>query len=196
MWIRYSKHKKNLSDEQLIRRYKKSDDLDILAQLYDRYIELVYGVSLKYLEDEGQCKDAVIEIYERLIRSVKRHDINNFESWLHVVTKNYCLEQLRKKGRKPTVLIDHESVQSLEIAHHDKEFDIVQGNSELTHCMQQLTVRQKKCITQFYYEEKSYKDIALELELTTGNVRSHIQNGRNKLKHCLEKKHKHNVEQE
>ncbi len=192
MWIRYSKHKKNLSDEQLIRRYKKSDDLDVLAQLYDRYIELVYGVSLKYLEDEGQCKDAVIEIYERLIRSVKRHDINNFKSWLHVVTKNYCLEQLRKKGRKPTVLIDHESVQSLEILHHDKEFDIVQGNSELKHCMQRLTANQKMCVIQFYYEEKSYKDIALEMELTTENVRSHIQNGRKKLKNCLQKKYRRN----
>ena len=71
MWIRYSRHRKNLPDEELIKRYKKSEDLEVLAHLYDRYIEFVYGVALKYLKDEGQCKDAVMDLYLLLVKMIK-----------------------------------------------------------------------------------------------------------------------------
>ncbi len=58
-------------------------------------MHLVYGVCLKYLKDREESKDAVMQIFEKLIIEIPKHNIENFRSWLHVVTKNYCLMQLR-----------------------------------------------------------------------------------------------------
>ena len=52
-------HYKDQSDEELISLYKKTDDLEIVGVLYDRYTALTFGVCLKYLKDREESRDAV-----------------------------------------------------------------------------------------------------------------------------------------
>ena len=188
MWIKFSKKNDQASDQDMLNQFQWNGDPHILITLYDRYIELVYGVALKYLQDEDLCKDVVMDIYVHISEKLKSQEVSNFKSWIHVVTKNHCLEILRKRKRRKTDLISHESVQNLNIQHHDISFEIMEENTVLKNCMRILSPKQKVCIAEFYYEEKTYKAIAIDLELTINSVRSFIQNGRRKLKKCLEKK--------
>ncbi|HLZ87742.1 MAG TPA: hypothetical protein VKQ52_10890, partial [Puia sp.] len=48
-------------DLELIAAYRQSSDLKIVAQLYDRYLQLLYGVCLKYLGERETAKDAVMD---------------------------------------------------------------------------------------------------------------------------------------
>lgn len=75
--------------------YKKSNDLQVLGELYQRYMELVYGVCLKYLKDSEAAKDCVMQIFEELILKLKKHEVDNFKNWLYQVAKNHCLMHLR-----------------------------------------------------------------------------------------------------
>ncbi|MCH5720716.1 RNA polymerase sigma factor [Niabella hibiscisoli] len=86
---------KEATDEQLLAQFKQTGDQQALAELYLRYSELLYGVCLKYLEDAEEAKDAVMNIYQELLIKVPRHEIQNFKSWVYVLTKNHCLMQLR-----------------------------------------------------------------------------------------------------
>ena len=101
MFIRSRKNKHpdlhELSDHELIHLYRKTSNTEAIAILFQRYTHLVYGVSLKYLEDKDDSKDAVMEIFEHLMDDLLKHDIHNFKSWLHSVTRNHCLMKLRKK---------------------------------------------------------------------------------------------------
>ena len=90
-------NKSSLTDKELADAYKKSAGLDPLGELYRRYMDLVYGVCLKYLKDSESAKDAVMQIFEKLLTDLKKHEIDNFKGWLHTVAKNYCLMQLRSK---------------------------------------------------------------------------------------------------
>ena len=85
------------SDEELLSRYRDEGDIGILGQLYERYMQLVYGVCLKYLEDREWAKDEVMNIFEKLVTSVPQQEIANFRTWLYVVTKNHCLMLLRSR---------------------------------------------------------------------------------------------------
>ena len=86
---------KNLQDEELISRFTSSGDIDLMGELFSRYTHLVYGVCLKYLGNREDAKDAVMEIFEKLVAEISRHDIRKFSSWLYVISKNYCLMQIR-----------------------------------------------------------------------------------------------------
>src|SRR6266850_4096263 len=87
-------------DVELIRQYKASGDLEILGHLFLRYTSLVFGVCLKYLKDREEAKDAVMHVFEKLVQSLKEHNVENFKSWLYVTTRNHCLMSLRaRKGR-------------------------------------------------------------------------------------------------
>jgi RNA polymerase sigma factor (sigma-70 family) len=87
------------SDLELIERYKKTHNNEILGVLYERYMHLVYGTCLKYLKDSEAAKDAVMNIFEELMTKLRTHQVDHFRSWLFVVSKNHCLMQLRKESR-------------------------------------------------------------------------------------------------
>ena len=81
----------DLSDEELLSKYRQQSDMQALGQLYDRYLELTYGVCLKYLKSASRAEDAVMHIFEELSEKVLKHDIKQFRSWLYVLAKNHCL---------------------------------------------------------------------------------------------------------
>lgn len=94
--------KKNIStidDLELVTLYKKKGDANYLSALLERYSGLMYGICLKYLKNEAQAEDAVMQIVEKLLIKLKKHEVNNVKSWLGVLTKNHCLELLRKQKK-------------------------------------------------------------------------------------------------
>src|ERR1700748_1081029 len=94
-FLKSPKSPDDAADEKLLQEYRQRGDLAVLAALYGRYMHLVYGVCLKYLKDEEASKDAVMQIFEELITKASKHDVKQFKPWLHVVTRNFCLMQLR-----------------------------------------------------------------------------------------------------
>ena len=101
----------------LIAGFKESGDLNILAELYKRYMELVYAVSLKYLKDSEASKDVVMEVFEELIHKLKKHDVVNFKSWLYTLVKNHCLMKLRILSRHKSVILDENGMHLQEELH-------------------------------------------------------------------------------
>ena len=183
-----------LSDQELISLYKQNSDNKYVGYLFDRYIELTYGVCLKYLKDGELSRDMTMDVFEKLLDKLKKHDVNHFKSWLYILVKNTCLEHLRKNKKNLTVAVAPEFMHSLEVPHlnngHEEELD---PTMDLQDCVSKLKDKQKTCVTMFYFEKKSYKEISGLLDINENKVRSYIQNGRRNLKICMEKK---NVRQE
>lgn len=174
------------SDECLMLDFKSTGDLQILANLYQRYMDLVYGICLKYLNNNDDAKDATINIYVELIDKLKKYPVDNFKGWLYQLSKNHCLMILRKKKTKP-VHIDSENMEFLDDRHPEasqlKEFQFL----EMQKCIEQLVDQQKISIELFYIKEKCYKEISEQIGIEINKVKSYIQNGRRNLKICMEK---------
>ena len=183
----FKNNRNNLSDAALVSRFKKSGDMELLGILYERYTELVYGVCLKILKNEAEAEDASMAVFEKLNKKVRQHDIQQFRSWLHVLVRNHCLEILRKKNRHLTVSYEPEFMQSGEVFHPFTEDPDSKRIKALNNCLKTLAKDQHVCVQLFYFEGKSYKEIAKITGRSLGNVRSNIQNGRRNLKICIEK---------
>ncbi|MDE5418700.1 sigma-70 family RNA polymerase sigma factor [Labilibaculum sp. DW002] len=187
--FRSKKNLKNKNDQQLLLDYLADGDLDVLGELFGRYMHLVYGVALKYLKNRDEAKDAVTQIFERLITEIPKFEILNFKSWLFVVTKNYCLMEIRRekanKNRFEKFSAD-QNMESTELLHPIDEDLNSSLQENLKHCLDRLKKEQQECVQLFYYQEKSYGDIADELNIAEKKVKSYIQNGKRNLKICLE----------
>jgi len=179
-------------DESLLKQYRSSDDLEVLGTLYARYMHLVYGVCLRYLKNREDAKDAVMQIFEKLIRDVQQHQIRQFKSWLYVLTKNYCLMQIRSQKSKERRInnrkIDHIQYVESDIELHPIDKDETYQGAALKDCLEKLKPEQKICIQLFYFENKCYQDIAYSLKMEEKKVKSHLQNAKRNLKICIEKK--------
>ncbi|MEP6512377.1 MAG: sigma-70 family RNA polymerase sigma factor [Parafilimonas sp.] len=173
-------------DEDLLLQYKDSGKQEILAQLYLRYTELVYGVCMKYLKDGEAAKDAVMNIYHELVEKLTTHEVENFKSWLYVVVKNHCLMQLRKEKKMITVEISQNIMQSEDFSHLDNILEQEQEFQNLHQCLEHLPKEQKQSIELFYLQNKCYNEIVEQTGMDWNKVRSLIQNGRRNLKICME----------
>jgi RNA polymerase sigma-70 factor (ECF subfamily) len=185
------KHKEK-SDEELLLQFQKSAHLDILGELYSRYMHLVYGVSLKYFKDRAEAQDAVMNIFEKLITDLPKHQVQNFKSWLYVLTKNHCLMEIRSRNssdrRLEGLKTELEFMESADEMHPiDRDENSL--SETLKECIEKLKSEQKQCIELFYYKKLCYQEVAEELKLDEKKVKSYLQNGKRNLKICLEGKH-------
>jgi RNA polymerase sigma-70 factor (ECF subfamily) len=185
MFLNKRKKYKKMTDEELVNLYKSEESSLCLGILYERYAHLVLGVSMKYLKNEMEAEDLTMKVFEELPLKLKKHSIDFFKSWLYVVTKNECFSFLRKTGKETSIEYTENYDQ---IEDDEAENKILKENKILLleKAIDQLKSDQKKCITLFYINEKSYQQICDELGLSLMKVKSSIQNGKRNIKLLLE----------
>jgi len=165
--------------------YQSTYDQKYLAELFVAYQELIFGVCLKYFKNKADAEDGLMSVYEQVSKKLKTHQVDNLRPWLYVLTKNHCLEKLRKKGKAFTKEKEAANMYSDTVFHLDS-IDKEEKLNKLENCMDKLIKEQKNCIRLFYFEKKSYQEIAESDGMAWSKVRSYIQNGRRMLKKCME----------
>ena len=84
-----------LSDAELLEKYRQTGNKTFVGVLYKRYSHLVFGLCMKYFKDQDQAYDTSIGIFTKLFEDLKKHKVEYFKSWLFTYSKNFCLMQLR-----------------------------------------------------------------------------------------------------
>jgi RNA polymerase sigma-70 factor (ECF subfamily) len=182
-----AKKRTEQSDAELLELFLHTERSEYLGELYNRYIPLVYGLCLKYLKSAEDAEDAVMQIFESLLDKVGRFEIREFRTWLYSVARNHCLQILRRSTREistdfSTVVVESDAETHL----FDRQQQEVRAGA-LQRCMEQLPVPQRESVRLFFFEEKSYTEVAAITSYHLKSVKSYIQNGKRNLKICLEK---------
>ena len=175
------------SDVELLASYRRTGDIRLVTELYQPYMQMVFSVCYKYLKDEEESKDAVMNIFEKMVSDLKIHEVQNFKSWLHSVARNHCLMLLRS---------ERVFVSETEILHWNDEneeqeqqenLDLDVSLTALEKCMETLVYEQKVSVNLFFIEEKCYREISEHTGFEFNKVKSYIQNGKRNLKICMDK---------
>lgn len=172
------------SDDELVKTYQASYENQLVAALFNRYLEMIFGLCLKYFKDKEKAKDATLEIYQLLQNKLRTHKVDSFKNWLYTLSKNYCLEQLRKKNTWRDKEREAAVMYSEQVFHPD-DVDKEEVLTKLEECIEKLPLLQKECIDRFYYKKEPYTSICESLDINWNKVRSYIQNGRRNLKNCI-----------
>lgn len=186
---------KTLPDDELLVLYKKTGDRAVIAEIYDRYAYLLFGVCLKYMKTEADSKDALMQVFEKLYESLKIYEIANFKSWLYSVTKHHCLLLLKRHKEyafeEQTLMwkTPKEFVEFGDDLTLSGRVESVDQVKKLQWAMEQLNEEQRICVELFYLKEKSYEEVQAMTQFTYKQVKSYIQNGKRNLKNLLDGNH-------
>ena len=188
----YNEKYNDLSDNELITEFKNTKNNVFVGILYKRYSHLVLGLSLKYLKNEDEAKDAVMQIFEKLLADLLKFDIEYFKSWLYTFSKNHCLMIIRsqqsKLKKEMDLQINADSFMETESTLHPNKAEEKEIQYTLLEkAIEELSEEQKKCIELFYLKQKSYQEIIDITGYSVNEVKSFIQNGKRNLKIKLEK---------
>ena len=173
---------KEIGDNDLLLKYKKTKNKSIIEEIFNRYAHLIYGVCLKYSTTKNICKDVLISIIEILIREAAVKEIKNLKSWLFVVTRNECYKHNRESSKTNSI-----EQCNKELYYEDKE-DVMISDKKLLEAVKELKEEQKICLNLFYFEKKSYNEISRITNYDVKKVKSYIQNAKRNLKIILSTK--------
>lgn len=176
-----------ISDADLLKRFYADGNNEWLGILMQRYTMLLLGVSMKYLKNEEEAKDAVQQVFLKAINELHKYKVEYFKSWIYMITKNHCLMQLRDKGRFSAEI--NERTMALADGPEEKNIHLEKDRAltSMAAALLQLNKEQQLCVTLFYLEKKSYQEIAGISGFSMMQVKSHIQNGKRNLKLIMER---------
>jgi RNA polymerase sigma-70 factor (ECF subfamily) len=177
-----------INDLELVARYRATRDPVHLGSLFERYAHLVLAVSLRYLRNREDAEDAVMEVYERLMRVLLDHEVANFKSWLYTVVANHCRMTLRRRHGAPAAVEASEELLDAVLARapspgEDDEEE--RRMAAVPAALARLAEGQRRCLELFYLEGLSYAEVARRSGYALNEVKSHIQNGKRNLKTLL-----------
>lgn len=185
-----NKQKEDRSDEELLAEYKSTNHSEYFGILYNRYIPLIYGLCLKYLQEEEKAQDAVMDIFENLLSRINNYEIKVFRTWIYSVAKNHCFQILEKNKRELVVDFNTQIMESDEVLSLLDELKDEDRENILKQCIEKLPDPQKMSILCFFMENMSYVEVAEHTGYNLKSVKSYIQNGKRNLKICVERNEK------
>lgn len=146
------------------------DDIELeFRENYSRYF--YYALSL--VDDSDTAKDAVSEVFSSVWHKRGAIDRSKLAHYIFVSIRNTCLKRKAAESRFPSVDAADAVMRIPDDGGEEwkrKESRIV----EMEHVINTLPPRTRYVLEQFYYQKRTYKDIAAELGITTDGIKKHL----------------------
>ncbi len=173
---------KQLTDLDLIRRVKDGDET-ALEVLYDRYNRLVYTLALRILANPEEAEDLTIEVFYELWRRTDRYDAarGDVMAYLTLLTRSRSIDQRRRRTRQHRPPRDggmaEEGVPDVSATTEGPadHIAVVESRKQVLAALEQLEPDHRDPVELSFFEGLSHRQIAQELDLPLGTVKTRIR---------------------
>jgi RNA polymerase sigma-70 factor (ECF subfamily) len=164
-------------DGDLALRLQRRDP-QALAELYDRYGRLTYGLILRLVRDHGVAEDLVQESFLRVWNRVHGFDAEKgaIGPWLLAIARNQAIDYLRSAtGRARNVLEQEASDHPALFTDMEKGILTSDRARRVTSAMERLTPHLRQVLELAYFEGMSQAEIAERLGQPLGTVKTWVR---------------------
>ncbi|MBP1669041.1 MAG: polymerase subunit sigma-24 [Bacteroidetes bacterium] len=179
-------------DFMLVQRATNGDQR-AFAELMGRYRDAIYYMLLKMVNNASDAEDLTIEAFGKAFKNITQYAPNYaFSTWLFKIATNNCIDFIRKK-KASHVSLDHNDEEH-EKASMDLQAPVLDPEESLINdqkiklmrsVVSKLKPRYRKLIELRYFNELSYEEISVELELPIGTVKAQLFRARELLYNIL-----------
>lgn len=165
---------KNPDESALIARIRAGDE-SAMADLYDRYSGIVYGVALRVLGSTTAAEDVLQEVFLQLWRNPQAFDAERgrLPAWLAVIARNRAIDHLRKRPPEDDIedLAISTGVNLENAAAQKQAVDKVRG------ALAQLPAEQRRLLELAFFEGMTHSEIAAKTGEPLGTIKTRIRSG-------------------
>ena len=180
---------KAVYDYKLIQSALGKGDQKAYAELLSRYRESVYFMMLRMCNNKDDAEDLTIEAFGRAFKRLEQYTPNYaFSTWLFKIASNNAIDFLRNKKKNSALSLDskmendegQEFSKNIQASTLDPEENFMkkQKIELMRDVVEKLKPRYKDLVKMLFYEELSYEEIAVKLELPVGSVKAQLFRGR------------------
>lgn len=182
-------------DYLLVQRAREHGDQRAYADLMRMYKEPIYLLLLKMTNNPIEADDLTIETFGKAFASLHLYTPTHaFSTWLYSIATNNCVDYIRKR-RLQTVYLDDICTTSVgdvyeysipsESNNPEESFIHEQRINLLREVVRQLKPRYRSLVEMRYFDEKTYEEIASELNMPLGTVKIQLFRARDLLRNIL-----------
>lgn len=140
--------------------------------------DAVYGHAVRFFGDPQTAEDATQEVFIKVYRSISGFDgRSSFKTWLFRLTRNTCIDMMRRAARRPTPMDPLEMPQP---ATGDIAEDVVAG-AALEQAVATLPPEDRDALNAVTLFGLSYEDAGTALSIPAGTVKSRVFRARRTL---------------
>ena len=165
---------------------------DAFRRLYDETSRRMYGVALRVLGNREWAEDVLQEAYLNLwrIAGTYRASLSPPMAWMGVVVRSRALDFLRRRQaeRLDTALPLEGMVNDTVPDEARSPMDTAQASEQawaLHECLRKLEGRQREVLSLAYLRDLSHGELATQLRLPLGTVKTWIRRGLDQLRGCM-----------
>ena len=174
----------------------KEGDSHAFAQLVEKYKQPVMNMVYRMLRDATEAEDVAQNVFIQVHKSAHRYRIaSKFSTWLFTITRNLCLNELRRRSRHPADSIESSfpsddpqpSLQLEDKKNFSPPDNVLHSELEekINECVNELPEQQKIAIILCRQDEMSYEEMAKVLDCSLSATKSLIHRARETLKQKL-----------
>jgi RNA polymerase sigma factor (sigma-70 family) len=175
----------HLSDEALLSLIASSDD-KALAELYDRFGGLAYGLALRILRDEALAQDAVQEAFLTVWRTADRFlaERARASTWILTIVHRRAVDLVRREERRRGEPLD-EAVEPPAPERVDEEATLRYQRRVVQEALRRLPPEQRQALELGYYGGLTQAELAELLGQPLGTIKSRMFSGLARLRDLL-----------
>jgi RNA polymerase sigma-70 factor (ECF subfamily) len=151
-----------------------------LAELYDRHGRLVYSLALRIVRERGDAEDVTQDVFVQAWRQAERFDTarGNAVAWLVTMARARAIDLLRRRRVRPQVAADAAVVDATDDAPgQDVQFEWGERAAAIQEAMSALPLLQRLAVELAFFEGLTHAEIAEQLEVPLGTVKTRVRQG-------------------
>jgi RNA polymerase sigma-70 factor (ECF subfamily) len=152
-----------------------------VREAYAAHAGELYGFALRSLEDPGLAEEAVQETFLRAWRAGDRFDpdLGSLRTWLFAILRNVVIDLGRARAARPSVGTD------LPERGHEP-FEDVLLSWQVEEGLRRIGEQHRRVLVETYLRGRPYAEVAAELGVPEGTIKSRVYYGLRALRNALE----------
>ncbi|GAA4796671.1 ECF RNA polymerase sigma factor SigK [Streptomyces ziwulingensis] len=175
-------------DPQALMRSVACGDGDAFAALYDIVAAPVLGVVRAVLRDMAQSEEVAQEVLVEMWRTAPRYrpERGTVMNWVLTLAHRRAIDRVRSVAA--AAARDHKAALLDQVPEYDEVTEQVEHRLEreqVRRCLRTLTELQRQSVTLAYYRGLTYREVAAQLSVPLGTVKTRLRDGLIRLRDCL-----------
>jgi len=175
-----------ISDVELLAAIARQDET-ALAELYDRYRVILFGLLIRILTSREEAEDVLQEVFLQVWRRAGDFDEKRGRpfTWLVTLARSRGIDRLRSLAAKQRVAIAGAREPGEEVSDAVADAFASEQRTLVTKALAQLPEEQKGPLILAYFDGLTQSEIAAKLGAPLGTVKTRMRTGLMKLREVL-----------
>lgn len=161
---------------------KKLSEFEVFFK--ENYSSLFY-YALRLIDDEEASRDIVADGFEYAWKNFGNEDVQNWQAYIHAYIRNKCIDYIRHvlvKEKYANFYMQYMTEEDIQDEENNERIEAIRD------ALRSLPPRTQLILQECYLNEKKYKEVADELEISINAVKQHIVKALKSIREKIKKK--------